>query len=183
MTPEQSNRITVEPEQMGGNPYIRHLDITVWEIYRKLHLEGASDDEILRAYPELMPEDLVAVRDYIPAIIKSRTHDEITGRSILPKSQLKHGAFYKGRGRNVTISRWNAEENCFYHWQEKFRRIVVQTIRYPTDAMEPWEDVFDVVEELPILKFDIPFDQNAAFIGNPGDLEEYYAEMWHRPER
>jgi hypothetical protein len=36
---------------------------------------------------------------------------------------------------------------------------------YPTDEMEPWRDVFDVVEELPDPKFEIPFDDEAVFAG------------------
>jgi len=59
-----------------------------------------------------------------------------------------HGGYYKGRCRNATVARWNAEEQCFYHWREKFGRIYIETIKYPTDEQEPWWDVFDVVEEL-----------------------------------
>lgn len=179
----RADRITVDLERMGGNPCIRHLKITVWEVYRKLNLEGMTDVEVLRAYPELVPDDLAAVREYIQAGIKSRTYDEITGRPILPKDQLKHGTFYKGRCRNATICRWNAEENCFFHWREKFGRIFIETIKYPTDEAEPWWDVFDVVEELPEPNFEIPFSQDVTFTGNPGDLTEYNQEMWHRPKK
>ena len=125
-----------------------------------------SDEKVLRAYPDLVPDDLAAVRAYIQAGIKSRTHDEITGRPILPKDQLKHGRFYKGRCRNSTVARWNAEENCFYHWREKFGNIFIETIKYPTDETEPWWDVFDVVEELPKPKFEIPFSRDATFSGH-----------------
>jgi hypothetical protein len=62
--------------------------------------------------------------------------------------------------------RWNADENCFYHWREKFGRIYIETIKYPTDVVEPWWDVFDVVDELRGCKFGITFDAAAAFTGN-----------------
>jgi hypothetical protein len=66
--------------------------------------------------------------------------DELTGRPILPKDQLVHGRFYKGRCRNATIARWNADEQRFYHWREKFGRIFIETIGYPTD-----DERFDVL--------------------------------------
>jgi hypothetical protein len=49
-------------------------------------------------------------------------------------------------------------------------------------------DMFDVVEELPDAKFEIPFEREpdpfqpkAVFTGNPEDLSEFEAEMWRRP--
>jgi hypothetical protein len=140
------------------------------------------DADVLTNYPGLEPDDLAAVREYAVHLVKSRTHDEFTGRPILPKNQLRHGAFYKGRCRNATVTRWNADENRFHHWREKFGRIYIETIRYPTDEEEAWWDVFDVVEELPNPKFDIPFDHEAGFTGNRHDLYEFNAEMWSRPE-
>jgi hypothetical protein len=116
-------------------------------------------------------------------LIKSRSHDEFTGRPILPKDQLVHGVYYKGRCRNATIARWNGVENCFYHWREKFGRIYIETVKYPTDVVEPWWDVFDVIEELPNPKFEIPFDEDAVFAGNREDLYEYTADMWTKVSR
>jgi hypothetical protein len=69
-----------------------------------------TDDEVLRKYPALEAEDLDAVREYAVHIIKSRAHDEFTGRAILPRDQLRHGALYKGRCRNAKIGRWNAKK-------------------------------------------------------------------------
>ena len=91
---------------------------------------------------------------------------------------MLNGRYYKGRCRNATIARWNADENCFYHWREKFGRIYIETIKYPTDVVEPWWDVFDVVEELPGCRFEIPFDAEAAFAGKREDLYEHAEEMW-----
>ncbi len=163
-----------------GWPCIRNTNITVWEVYRSLAFHGLSEAEVLQKYPGLELQDLSAVREYVAHAIKSRTHDEFTGRPILPKDQLRHGAYYKGRCRNATIARWHADEQCFYHWREKFGRIYIETIKYPTDQSEPWWDVFDVVEELPNPKFDIPFDMEASFVGSTDDLVEHNVEMWRK---
>ncbi len=40
--------------------------------------------------------------------------------------------------------------------------------------------LFDVVEELPNPKIEIPFDGNPIFDGNPDDLNEFKEEMWKR---
>lgn len=58
----------------------------------------------------------------------------------------------------------------------------IETIKYPTDDEEQWWDVFDVVEELPNPRFEIPFDRQAGFDGNPADLTEFNVEMWKRPK-
>ena len=148
---------------MGGQPCIRGLPIKFWDLYRDLALHGMTEDEVLQKYPELEPDDLAAVREFAANLIKKRTHDEITGRRILSKDRLVHGRYYKGRCRNATIARWNSEKQKFYHWRQKFGRIYIETIKYPTDEREPWWDVFDVVEELPNPKFEIPFDHEATF--------------------
>lgn len=172
-----------KPTDSSVPPCIRGTEISVWQIYRSLVWSGLTEETVLLNHPELEPEDLAAVREYIANSIKSRTHDEFTGRPILAKDELKHGQYYKGRCRNATIARWNSEEQCFYHWREKMGHIFIQIIRYPTDELEPWWDVFDVVEVLPDCKIDIPFDEGAVLIGERDNLAEYAAEMWSRPER
>src|SRR5437016_13085188 len=99
-----NDRIKIES---GGEPCIRGLGITVWEIYRKLTLLGMTDQEVLRDYSALVPEDLPAVLDFVKAEIESRATDELTGRPILPKYRLGHGHYYKGRCHYATIARWN----------------------------------------------------------------------------
>ncbi len=175
MPEEPTDRIIME----SGKPFLRNSHISAWEVYKKSAF-GKADEEILQEYPGLVAEDLLAVREYFACEIKSRTHDDWSGRPILPKDQLKHGLYYKGRCRNATIARWNAEENVFYHWRKKFDRIYIQTIKYPTDEDEPWWDIFFVVEDLPNPKFEIPFDAEAAFTGNLDDLTEHNAEMWRQ---
>jgi uncharacterized protein (DUF433 family) len=172
-------RITIEPGNMHGQACVRGLPITFWNPYREL-AQGLTDAEVLLKHPELELADLEAVREYAVHLIKTRTHDEFTGRAILPKNLLVHGGYYKGRCRNATVARWNAEEKRFYHWREKFGRIYIQTIKYPTDETEPWWDVFDVVEPLSDCRFEIPFDEEAVFAGKPDDLFELNEEMWDR---
>jgi uncharacterized protein (DUF433 family) len=52
-------RITIDPNQMGGVPCIRHLRIPVATVIEMV-AEGMSEDEILHAYPDLEHEDIPA---------------------------------------------------------------------------------------------------------------------------
>ena len=56
-------RITIDPNQMGGVPCIRHLRIPVATVVEMV-AEGMSEDEILRAYPDLEHEDIPAALRY-----------------------------------------------------------------------------------------------------------------------
>lgn len=57
------NRITFDPQVMGGRPCIRNLRVTVGMIVG-LFAAGRSEQEILQAYPYLQPEDLRAALAY-----------------------------------------------------------------------------------------------------------------------
>lgn len=59
-------RITLDPEVMGGKPCIRGLRVTVGNIVGLL-AAGHSEDEILAAYPYLEREDIRAALTYAPA--------------------------------------------------------------------------------------------------------------------
>lgn len=50
-------RITVSPAQMGGVPCIRGLRIPVATVVAML-ADRMSEEEILRAYPDLEPDDI-----------------------------------------------------------------------------------------------------------------------------
>lgn len=50
-------RITVDPKQMCGVPCIRNLRIPVATVVEMI-ADGMSDSEILRAYPDLEPDDI-----------------------------------------------------------------------------------------------------------------------------
>lgn len=56
-------RITVEPGKCGGKPCIRGMRMRVSDILDLL-AAGASFDEILRDYPYLQREDIVAAITY-----------------------------------------------------------------------------------------------------------------------
>ena len=59
----EENRITVEPGKRSGQPCIRGLRITVWDVLGWL-AAGMSEREILSDYPELEPADFRAVFEY-----------------------------------------------------------------------------------------------------------------------
>jgi uncharacterized protein (DUF433 family) len=57
------NRITIEPGKRSGQPCIRGLRITVWDVLDWL-ASGATEEQILADYPELEPADFRAVFEY-----------------------------------------------------------------------------------------------------------------------
>jgi len=57
------SRITIEPGKCGGKPCIRGKRIRVTDILQLLGA-GASFDEILRDYPFLQREDILAAVTY-----------------------------------------------------------------------------------------------------------------------
>ena len=57
------DRITIEPGKRSGQPCIRGLRITVWDVLGWL-AAGKRQEEILCDYPELEPEDFRAVFEY-----------------------------------------------------------------------------------------------------------------------
>ena len=57
------NRIEINPKVMMGKPVIRGTRITVELILRKLS-EGATEAELLEAYPRLTREDIQAAIRY-----------------------------------------------------------------------------------------------------------------------
>jgi len=57
------NRITIEPGKRSGQPCVRGLRITVWDILGWL-AAGMSEEQIIADYPELEKEDFRAVFDY-----------------------------------------------------------------------------------------------------------------------
>lgn len=65
------NRITVDPGKMGGVPCIRGLRIPVATVVEMV-AEGMDDEEILRAYPDLEPEDLREALRYAAVAVRER---------------------------------------------------------------------------------------------------------------
>lgn len=68
-----TDRIDVDPEVMLGEPVIRGTRIPVELILRKLS-EGASDAELMHAYPRLTREDIHAAMRYAADTI---AHEEV----------------------------------------------------------------------------------------------------------
>lgn len=63
MNLERLNRITVEEGKCGGRPCIRGQRIRVTDILGLLGA-GASIEEVLKDYPSLEREDILAAIDY-----------------------------------------------------------------------------------------------------------------------
>jgi uncharacterized protein (DUF433 family) len=57
------DRITIEPGKRSGQPCIRRLRITVWDVLEWL-ATGVSEEQILKDYPDLEKDDFPAVYDY-----------------------------------------------------------------------------------------------------------------------
>ena len=58
-----TDRIKLEPGKRSGQPCVRGLRITVWDVLSWL-AAGMTEQEILDDYPELEPDDFPAVYDF-----------------------------------------------------------------------------------------------------------------------
>ena len=67
-----AGRITIAPDVMQGKPVIRGTRITVDLILRKL-AEGASESDLLNAYPHLTLEDIRAALAYAADTVSHET--------------------------------------------------------------------------------------------------------------
>ena len=75
-----TDRIEINPQVMMGKPVIKGTRIKVELVLRKL-AEGATEDDLLDAYPRLTREDIRAAITYAADTI---AHEEII---LLPTSQ------------------------------------------------------------------------------------------------
>jgi uncharacterized protein (DUF433 family) len=64
-------RITVDPMQMGGMPCIRGLRIPVATVVAMI-ADGMTAEEILQAYPDLEPDDIVEALKYAAEAVRER---------------------------------------------------------------------------------------------------------------
>jgi uncharacterized protein (DUF433 family) len=69
MNTKYQNRIIVDPKVMVGKPVIKGTRITV-ELILRLLAQGHTIEEILKAYPHLKKEDILAVLEYATEIIE-----------------------------------------------------------------------------------------------------------------
>jgi uncharacterized protein (DUF433 family) len=67
-----ANRITIDPEKMGGVPCIRGLRIPVATVV-SLVANRWSREEILRSYPDLQDEDIEAALLFAASAVRERT--------------------------------------------------------------------------------------------------------------
>lgn len=67
----ETNRITFNPQQMGGQACIRGLRIPVAMIVRCV-ASGMSTKEILEAYPDLEAEDVTEALRYAASLAEDR---------------------------------------------------------------------------------------------------------------
>ena len=65
------DRITVNPNQMGGMPCIRGLRIPVATVVAMV-ADGMGNTEILKAYPDLEQEDITEALRYAAAAVRER---------------------------------------------------------------------------------------------------------------
>ena len=70
------NRITFDPNQMGGQACIRGLRIPVATVVRSV-ASGMSNEEILEAYPDLEEEDISEALRYAATL----TEDRVTAKA------------------------------------------------------------------------------------------------------
>ncbi len=67
------DRITHDPEIMGGRACIRGMRITV-SLVVNLVANGMSTDEIVREYPDLEPDDVRQALSYASALANEEVH-------------------------------------------------------------------------------------------------------------
>jgi len=64
-------RITVDPDKMGGVPCVRGLRIPVATVVGMV-ANGMTEKDILKAYPDLEPEDIREALFYAAEAVKER---------------------------------------------------------------------------------------------------------------
>jgi uncharacterized protein (DUF433 family) len=74
------DRIEVNPEIMLGKPIIRGTRVTVELLLRKL-AEGATEAELLDAYPHLTPEDIKAAIAYAADAVANNRRPPLKNRA------------------------------------------------------------------------------------------------------
>jgi uncharacterized protein (DUF433 family) len=68
MKPKYQNRIVIDPKIMVGKPVIKGTRITV-ELILRLLAQGQTIEEILKAYPHLKREDILAALEYATEMV------------------------------------------------------------------------------------------------------------------
>ena len=70
---EKLDRVTINPNVCLGQPTIRGMRITI-SVILKMLAGRKSTQEVLRAYPELEPEDIRQAMQYAAWIVSDQVH-------------------------------------------------------------------------------------------------------------
>ncbi len=70
---EKLDRITINPDVCLGQPTIRGMRITL-SVILKMLANGQSIQDVLKAYPELEPEDIQQAMQYAAWIVSDQIH-------------------------------------------------------------------------------------------------------------
>ena len=70
---EKLDRITINPNVCLGQPTIRGMRITI-SVILKMLASGKSMQEVLKAYPELEPDDIRQAMQYAAWIVSDQVH-------------------------------------------------------------------------------------------------------------
>nr|BAL54209.1 hypothetical conserved protein [uncultured Acetothermia bacterium]BAL58430.1 hypothetical conserved protein [Candidatus Acetothermum autotrophicum] len=73
------DRITFDPQIMGGQACIRGMRITV-ALVVNLVAHGMTHEEIIRAYPYLEPEDITQALQYAAWLAQERIYEIAEGK-------------------------------------------------------------------------------------------------------
>ncbi len=68
------DRITIDPDQMAGQPCVRHMRLTVRRVLRAI-ATYPDRRELFREYPELEEEDVKQVLEFAAANLCDETAD------------------------------------------------------------------------------------------------------------
>ena len=68
------DRITIDPDQMAGQPCVRHMRLTVRRVLQAIATYPDRRD-LLREYPELEEEDIKQVLEFAAANLCDETAD------------------------------------------------------------------------------------------------------------
>lgn len=68
------DRITLDPDQMGGQPCVRNMRLTVRRVLEAI-AAYPDREELLREYPELQEEDITQVLEFAAANLSDETLD------------------------------------------------------------------------------------------------------------
>jgi len=70
---EKLDRVTINPNVCLGQPTIRGMRITI-SVILKMLASGKSTQDVVKAYPELEPEDVRQAMQYAAWIVSDQVH-------------------------------------------------------------------------------------------------------------